>query len=149
MSIVKTLQEQRIVALKNKKNSTSIIDEYTVISTLLGEIVNVGKNDGNRETTDAEALDVIQKFVKNINDTIQHLKHDDVRVDKAVVEKAFYETFLPKQLTLVEMSAIIANIEIDKSDKRAKGEIMKYFTMNHKGQYNGKLLSDAVTSYLG
>lgn len=148
MSIVQELQGQRVAALKNKKTSTSIVDEYTIISTLLGEIVTVGKNDGNRETTDAEALEVIKKFVKNINETLPHLTSGDERLAKAVAEKTLYERFLPKQLSISEMIVIMANIDIDKSDKRAKGEIMKYFSMNHNAQYNGKELAAAVDEFL-
>jgi uncharacterized protein YqeY len=148
MTITQTLTARRLEAIKNKKNSTSIIDEYSILSTLYGSVIAVGKDKGNRETTDEEAMGIIQKFANNVQDTINFLSEGDERIVKLQAEKDLYMSFLPSQLSTAEINTILSNIEIDKADKKAKGEIMKYFVLNHKGAYNGKELTALVDTFL-
>ena len=46
----------------------------TLLTTLYSEAVNVGKNNGNRDTTDAEAVAVVKKFLKGVDETISYLE---------------------------------------------------------------------------
>jgi uncharacterized protein len=81
-----------------------------LLSTLVAEAAMVGKNDGNRATTDQEVINIIKKFIKNANENIKIL--DEIGKDKSAVikEKEILESFLPKQLDPEELEAIIDGI---------------------------------------
>lgn len=61
---------------------------------LSGEVQMVGKNDGDRETTDEEAMALIRKFLKGVEENLTHRPGDE----KLLNEKAVLEEYLPKPL---------------------------------------------------
>ena len=97
-----------------------------LLSTLIAEAVMVGKNDGNRETTEAETLNVIKKFLKNVNENIKLL--DEIGKDKsdALREKEILESLLPKQLSDAELYATIVDIvaALPDTSPRQMGSVM-------------------------
>lgn len=128
MSLIDQIKTQQLEARKNSSESTSLL------TTLLSEAVNIGKNNGNRETTDAEVVAVVKKFIKNIDETVSALTTRNQDASKFLNEKAVLETFLPKQLTENELT------EIAKT-KNGMPDFMKFLKENHNGQYDGKLAS--------
>lgn len=104
-----------------------------LLTTLLGEAAMVGKNAG-RETTDAEVVAVVKKFVKNIDETVTALTTRGQDAGAFLAERAVLEQFLPTQLTeavLVELAKVQPNMPA----------FMKFLKENHAGQYDGKLAS--------
>lgn len=128
MSLIDQIKTQQLEARKNSSESASLL------TTLLSEAVNIGKNNGNRETTDAEVVAVVKKFIKNIDETVSALTTRNQDASKFLNEKAVLETFLPKQLTENELT------EIAKT-KNGMPDFMKFLKENHNGQYDGKLAS--------
>ncbi|MBP5435665.1 GatB/YqeY domain-containing protein [bacterium] len=122
-----------------------------LLSTLIAEAVMVGKNDGNRETTEAETLNVIKKFLKNVNENIKLL--DEIGKDKsdALREKEILESLLPKQLSEEELYAKIVEIVATLPDKspRQMGVVMAALKKDFDGQYDGKAASSLVKKALG
>ncbi len=125
------------------------------LTALLSEIYVVGKTAGNRETTPAEALVVITKFLKNVKETIALVSKDttmdqeikDTKIEDLKAEVKLYESYLPKQLTEAQLKFIINDL-IDYFKKEAMsinmGVIMKFLKENHGGLYDGKLASSLV-----
>ena len=66
--ILEKIKKQQLQARKEK---SPIVGALTA---LMSEVAIVGKNNGNRETTDEEAVKVIKKFIKGINETIDLIK---------------------------------------------------------------------------
>lgn len=128
MSLINQIKTQQLEARKNSSESASLL------TTLLSEAVNIGKNNGNRETNDAEVVAVVKKFIKNIDETVSALTTRNQDASKFLKEKAVLETFLPKQLTENELT------EIAKT-KNGMPDFMKFLKENHNGQYDGKLAS--------
>ena len=128
MNLINQIKSQQLEARKNSSESASLL------TTLLSEAVNIGKNNGNRETTDAEVVAVVKKFIKNIDETVSALTTRNQDATKFLNEKAVLETFLPKQLTEGELT------EIAKT-KSGMPDFMKFLKENHNGQYDGKLAS--------
>lgn len=128
MSLINQIKTQQLEARKNSSESASLL------TTLLSEAVNIGKNNGNRETTDAEVVAVVKKFIKNIDETVNALTARNQDATKFLNEKAVLETFLPNQLTEIELT------EIAKT-KNSMPDFMKFLKENHNGQYDGKLAS--------
>ena len=69
MTLIERIKEDNLAARKNRDQVRA-----TLLTTLFSEAVSVGKNAGNRETTDAETLAVIKKFIKGIDDTLSAMK---------------------------------------------------------------------------
>lgn len=94
------LGELRKMMMKAKLEKDTV--KGNLLSTLVAEAVMVGKNDGNRETTDAETVAMIKKFLKNVNETLTLM--EEVGKDKTQVlrEKEILESLLPKQLDEAE-----------------------------------------------
>ncbi|HNT26908.1 MAG TPA: GatB/YqeY domain-containing protein [bacterium] len=121
-----------------------------LLSTLLGEAMAVGKNAGNRETTPEEVMQIIRKFMKNIDETIAILTGDGKACDKEKAERTILEGYLPKQLTAEELAKVIDDIVATLPEKspKAMGQVMAKLKELYAGRYDGKLASQLVKEKL-
>lgn len=136
------LQTIKKAQLKNRKEfiknkDVQFSDAAKLLTTLIGEAEIIGKNEGNRETTNDEVVKVIKKFISNNNDLLKH-KQDE----KIVRENEILNSFLPKQLSKEELSSIIENIISE--GKKEIGPIMKELNANHSGLFDGKLANQII-----
>lgn len=151
MSILNTIKNDNVTARKSRDIITS-----SLLSTLYAEAVNVGKNDGNRETSDKETLAVIKKFIDGVNFTIDNIDSviSDVKYEIAVKEReilsAYIEKFQPKQLTTEELTDIISGIVATLQEKSPKqmGVVMKTLKDSYDGMYQGNEASKIVKAVL-
>lgn len=151
MSILNTIKNDNVTARKSRDIITS-----SLLSTLYAEAVNVGKNDGNRETSDKETLAVIKKFIDGVNFTIDNIDSviSDVKYEIAVKEReilsAYIEKFQPKQLTTEELTDIIYGIVATLTEKSPKqmGVVMKTLKDSYDGMYQGNEASKIVKAVL-
>ena len=118
----------------------------SILTTLIGEAEMVGKNDGNRDTTDQEVIATIKKFIKNIDETIAVAGSTDT----LVAEKDALQVYLPRQLTEPELRVTIGNIIVTQglSGPKAMGQLMGELKKNHAGSYDGALASRLVKELL-
>lgn len=130
-----------------KKRQTELA---TFLTTLYSEVAMVGKNDGNRDTTDEEACIVLKKFVKNAREVLENIPDEDPRYGNANFEISILEEYLPKQYTELELKNIIDTIigENEITELRQMGTVMKYLKEQHAGLYDGKLASQLVKAAL-
>lgn len=91
------LQELKKKSIELRK-AKSELASFSVF--LIAEIEKVGKNDGNRETTNDEAIKVLQKMVKNLTGV--------PGVSEA--EIAFIEEYLPQQVSEEELREFIVTL---------------------------------------
>jgi uncharacterized protein YqeY len=122
-----------------------------LLTTLLGEATAVGKNNGNREPTDAEVVAIIKKFIKSMDETIYYLgrttdaKSEDAKTT-VMLEKDILSAYLPKQMTQEETeNALVDAISVVGKNM---GLVMIYMKANYEGQYDGKLASSIVKKLL-
>ena len=105
------------------------------LSTLVGEIETLAKA-GKGALTDAVVVTIVKKFLKNVNDTLAvapvELKD---RREALLIEKALYESFLPRQLDVVELTALVDSMIVD--GVLDVGDAMKRLKINHAGTYSG------------
>ena len=143
------LGELRKMMMKAKLEKDTV--KGNLLSTLVAEAVMVGKNDGNRETTDAETVAMIKKILKNVNETLTLM--DETGKDKTgtLREKEILESLLPKQLGEDELAKIIEEIVATLPDKspRQMGVVMAALKKDFDGQYDGKAASSLVKKALG
>lgn len=138
MSLMKQIQTDQVQARKNKDAVKA-----SVLTTLIGEAAMIGKNAGNRDTTNDEVVKVVTKFVKGIDETLALIDANDTRVATLRVERDVLAAYLPKQLTADELRAIIL---AQFPEKTAVGAIMGFLKANYNGQYDGKTASTLVNT---
>ena len=92
MSVIEKLKAE---SLRLRKERNPIASSITFA---LSEIEKVGKNNGNRVTTNDEAIKVVQKLVATIDENIKYAeqKADLVRLVELDLEKAILESVLPQ-----------------------------------------------------
>lgn len=140
------LQNDSLTARKARES-----DKALLLITLFSEAARIGKDDGNRETTDDEVLKVIRKFLKGVQETLDVLPAEKVEARAmAEFEKTILESYLPKMATEQELKAVIdatvAGLET-KSPKQM-GIVMKALKDKFAGAYDGNLASQLVKSAL-
>jgi len=138
MNLMQRIRSDQVKARKQKDKTTA-----TLLTTLLGEASMVGKNDGNRETTDAEVVAMLKKFIKNIDETIKV----SADTDELQTEKKVLEAYLPTQMSESELREKITQF-VDGKQGLNIGTVMKFLKENHAGQYDGKSASTIAKEVL-
>lgn len=118
--------KEALLTSRKARDQTSV----SVLSTLFSEVERVGKDKGNRPTTDEEALAVIKKFIANNNECIALGQVGLLEQNKV------YQAFLPQQLAEANLRQIIAEKQLS-----GVSDVMKFFKTAYPGQYDGALLS--------
>ena len=147
------LSKIKAAQLQARKNRDAVT--ASLLTTLIGEAEMVGKN-ANRATTDDEVIAVIQKFIKNINETVSALSAQpatastiatQARIEVLQAERVELEQFLPSQLSADELTghvhAIIAGLLGMKSTINV-GDVMGVLKNRFAGRYDGKMASTIV-----
>lgn len=143
MSLLAQIKIDRMQAMKDR--NAFLKDTLT---TVYSDAANVGLNDGKRESTDAEVIAVLKKFIKGVNETIDAMGARDTTI--LIAERSIYEEYLPKQLSEDELTAIISSIvsTIDGASMKSMGEVMSQLKTKHQGEFDGKLASTVVRTVL-
>lgn len=118
--------------------------------------ITVAKTAPNAPETlsDGDIQKIIQKLVKQRKDSAEQYTAAGRQelADNELAEMAIMEDYLPKQLTVEDMYAIIGtqkNIAGIHGTPFNIGVIMKYFKDNYSGQYDGKTLSTIAKEMIG
>ena len=120
MSVIEKLKAESI-ALRKTRNPVA-----PSILFALSEIEKVGKNNGNRATTDDEAIKVIQKLIATIDENLK-VTTDDGRKIAFNFEKQILMGVLPEMASDEDVMNVIHPIMTGKTKETMpkKGEIMK------------------------
>ena len=90
MSVIEKLKSE---SMKMRKARDPLASKLVFA---LSEIDKVGKNNGNRETTDDEAIKVVQKIIANIDQTIVLLPANSAVEYDLTREKSILNSALPQ-----------------------------------------------------
>ena len=96
MTIINDMKAASIEIRKNKGGLAS----FSTFA--LSEISKIGKNDGNRETTDDEAIATIKKLIDK-NKSNMAITKDQFSVMKLEAENDFLRSFLPEMASEEEI----------------------------------------------
>ena len=144
--IVDEIKKDLDFARKNKEQN-----KIAFLSSIYADVLAFGKNNGNRKTTDAEAIKILKNFQSKTEEVINLLKaKDDSKVIEYGEKIALVQKYIPVQLTEDELKQIVASYVNDLVvvDKKSMGVIMKRLKDEHDGTYDGKLASSIVRSFL-
>ena len=122
-----------------------------LLTTLYSDINMIGKN-ALRDTTDAEAISIVKKFIKSIDDTLNLIGEKDgdsreIYRSKLIQERSILEKYVPQQLDEQDLYIIIRNL-IDVGIINTMPLIMKELKAKYSGQYDGALASKIVKELL-
>ena len=149
MTLLERIRTEQIDARKNRDRLCRGAERASLLTTLLSEAQNVGLNDGKRESTDAEVIAVIKKFIKNIDETLAVAPREEL-----VWERKVLEGFLPSQLSDNELHAAVVSIveEIHALEMvrnmQQMGKVMKTLKERFEGRFDGKKASEFVKAAL-
>jgi uncharacterized protein YqeY len=136
MSLLNKIKADALQARKDRDTVAS-----NLLVTLSSEAGMIGKNNGNRDSTDEEVLRVVKKFLDNARETfgLINSKHKE---SLAITEKeiAILETYMPAQMSEDELTTAINLFKADNPNTNM-GAIMKYLQANYAGRYDGKRAS--------
>jgi uncharacterized protein YqeY len=141
--LINKLRSDLLLARKNRHPvSTSLL------TALVGETTMIGKNAGNRETTDDEAIAMIRKFLKNAEETLARQIESNRQIDVTKHEIEILKDYLPQQLSLEDIHNIVVNMKAN-DPKLSVGTAMKLLKEQHGGKYDGKIASGIVKAVIG
>jgi uncharacterized protein YqeY len=145
MSLMQQIKADQLAARKNRESGKALL-----LTTLIGEAQTIGKNDGNRETNDAEVTAVIKKFVKNIGEVLKVADSTSNTYLTAIAEKEVLESYLPKQISGQDLQDLIRGLaaEVGAVRKADMGKLMGALKLQHEGTYDGSEASLIVRSIL-
>lgn len=133
-------------------NARKLQDKFKtkVLTALYSEASIVGKNNGDRKTNDDEAIAIVKSFIKKLNETIGILTGKGIDVSEQKAELTIYESFLPKQLTEVEIRNIVIEAikTIENPSIKSMGIVMTVLNTQYKGLFDGSLASKVVKEEL-
>lgn len=135
--LLHAIQAASLEARKNKDTARA-----DLLVTLYAEAQRVGKDAGNRESTDAEVLQVVRKFLKNVDEFLRATKEPH-KVAALQLEKQVLEYFLPAQADEAALRAAIADVvaQLAQKSPKAMGAVMAALKERFGGNYDGALAS--------
>lgn len=140
MSIINTIKEDQLQARKDRQKLLA-----QTLTTLIGEIEKIGKDDGNRETTDAESIAVLKKFRKGVEETLALMTESaDLKQGNTIIqdqELAIVDGYIPQQLSEDELSKVLYDFQYTTETPLTLPTAMKFLKENYVGLYDGKLAS--------
>lgn len=114
MSLLSQLKKDTLLA---RKSASGL--RVTLLTTLIAEAEMVGKNAGNRESTDDEVQGTIRKFLKNNQEALAVIK-DEERRATLMDESAILTEYLPPMATEADVKALIAETVAGLADRSPK-----------------------------
>jgi uncharacterized protein YqeY len=120
MSVIEKLKAESM-ALRKTRNPVA-----ASITFALSEIEKVGKNNGNRVTTEDEAIKVVQKLISTIDENLK-LGIDDGRRIALNFEKQILLGVLPQMASDEDVTAFLRGLFTGTRDNEIpkKGDVMK------------------------
>lgn len=144
MSVIEKLKAESIALRKTR----SPIAPSILFA--LSEIEKVGKNNGNRETTEDEAIKVIQKLIVTIDENLK-LVADENRKTALSFERQVLSGVLPQMASDSEITDFLRELFTGKreGDIPKKGEVMKALRDKFGALIDMKRAGQLVTEIYG
>lgn len=146
------IQRDIMVAMK-EKNEVKLTSLRSIKTAIMQtKTSSTFKGDRDSVLPDSDVLKIIQKLVKEREDTAQ-IYMDANRLElanKELSEAAVLKTYLPKQLSVEEVTAIVESViaEVGATSMKDMGKVMGLVNQRVKGQSDGKTISTIVKTLL-
>lgn len=144
--LINTIRDDIKVAMKNKE--TERRDALRLLNSALKQV----EIDQRKELSDDDVIALISKQIKQRNDAIEQYESAgrDELAQKERNEIAFYETYMPKQLSDDELTAALQTIisEVGATSMKDMGKVMGAAKAKIGSQADGKRINSCVKSLL-
>ena len=146
------IQRDIMVAMK-EKNEVKLTSLRSIKTAIMQtKTSSTFKGDRDSVLPDSDVLKIIQKLVKEREDTAQ-IYMDANRpelANKELSEASVLKTYLPKQLSVEEVTAIVESViaEVGATSMKDMGKVMGLVNQRVKGQSDGKTISGIVKTLL-
>lgn len=138
MTLFEKIKADQLAARKAHNGLAS-----SLLTTLVGEAAAIGKNNGNRDVTDAEVVALVKKFVKGMDETLGFLGNRNAEATNVVLaEKEILSKYLPLQMTEGQLRTAIEEIILTQGVNM--GKIMAALKTRYDGMYDGKMASTII-----
>lgn len=110
------------------------------------------KGDRDSVLPDSDVLKIIQKLVKEREDSAKiyiDAKRQEL-ADKEIAEAVILKTYLPRQLSIEEVTEIVKNVikELGATSMKDMGKVIGLVNTRTSGQSDGKTISGIVKTFL-
>lgn len=141
MTVVEQLKK-RSMSLRKERNPIAPSIQFA-----LSEIEKVGKNSGNRETTEDEAIRVVQKLIATIDENLRVVDSDGHRI-ALNFEKQILQEVLPQMASEEEVRSLLTDI-LGTTAPKNKGVAMKVIRDEFGAKVDMKRAGEIVTEMYG
>lgn len=139
MTLFAQIKSDQLAARKAKQTLAA-----TLLTTLIGELTAIGKNDGNREVTDADVVKLVKKFLDGINESIKYM--ESAKNEEALVmlrgEASILAPYLPQQMDEASLTVAVKAIVLEQGPNM--GKVMAALKAMYAGKYDGGMASKIV-----
>jgi uncharacterized protein YqeY len=144
-TLLERIRQDSLVARKARES-----DKALFLTTLLSEAGRVGKDDGNRESTDAEVTATVKKFIKNTEETLRVLPAGSSARVQPESELAILNAYLPRQASEDEVRAAIGRYVAELAERNPKqmGVVMGKLNAEFAGNFDKGIASKLVKEVL-
>jgi len=123
----------------------------TTLRTLMADVKNK-EMDSKREIEENELIGIIEKTIKQLNETLSYAKQSNKTdiISESEISIEMLSVYMPKQLTDDEAKAIIIEV-ISENGFKGKGDmgkVMKAIMPKLKGQYESRKINPLVNQLL-
>ena len=149
MSLLNSLKKLQLQARKDKDALKT-----SLLTVLISDASMIGKNDGNRETTDKEVIKTIKKYITMSEETrglVSMQAHADEQlrmsyIGKISTEISILKSLLPKEIEGEELNALIAQAitTVNATSMKDMKLVMEELNKLTGGNYNGSSASITI-----
>jgi hypothetical protein len=148
MELLVKLQKDQLDARKRRNEI-----ESSILTVLYSDAANIGKNQGNRITTDDEIIALIKKFIKTgeQNLVIYHEKNKVEAISQTEKELEILKRYMPTTLSEEDLEQVIKEIiTINdwKKESATMGLVMRELKIRYGVALNGALASKLIKKYV-
>lgn len=143
-----TTQERLNTQIEATRRAGNQREFLSFLTTLAAEISRIGKDKGNRATTEDEAKEVLIRWRKGAKEMHEAARNDAERA-KAEQELAWLAEYLPAALTDAELGAAIDAIIAELGGAPPVKAVMSALSQKYAGRYDGAKAAPAVRAKLG
>lgn len=146
MSLLESLQKDMVAAMK-AKDKTKLSTVRMLKAAVTNEQINVG-----HDLTSDEEVSVLSRELKQRKDSLEEFKAAgrDQAVTDLEAEIAVVESYLPEQLSVDEVKAVVEETikAVGATSKADFGKVMGVLMPKLKGKADGKLVNATVKELL-
>lgn len=148
---MKLIEKIKMEQLQARKENQTI--KKSLLTTLYSEALNVGKTQGNRDSTNDEVISIVKKFIKNTEQNIEiYIKNEKEEAKNiAIQELNILKSYLPQAPSMDDVMIKVEEL-MDmnnwKKEPSVIGKIMKELKTIYGSSLDGGAISKKLKDWL-